>query len=70
MGKLSSLFEKVEKAYEDVEAKRLVVEETRAAFTAASDDLRKAETQLSELREETHKMLGGQESNSRAVVRS
>ncbi len=70
MGKLSGLFDKVEKAYDDVEAKRLVVEETSAAYNAAAQDLEKAEQQLRELREETNKMLGGQESNSRAVVRS
>lgn len=72
MGKISELFDKVGSAVEDVNAKRLVVEETKAKYDAASQDLASAEASLSSLRDELNTSLGDvlQPSKSRAVVRA
>lgn len=72
MAKITELFDKVGVAVDDVSAKRLVVEQTRAAYDAASQDLAKAEGNLSSLRDELNASLGDvlQPSNSRAVVRA
>lgn len=58
MAKISELWDKVEGAVEDVESKRLVVEQTGAAYRAASQDLSKSEANLTSLRDELNVRLG------------
>jgi hypothetical protein len=59
MVKLSQLFDKAQHAAKDVEDKKLVVEQTKAAFDAASQDLAKANAALESMRNEIHSALGG-----------
>jgi len=70
MVKLSQMFDKAQAAAKEVEDKKLVVEQTKAAFDAASQDLAKANATLEAMRNEVHQALGGVlgESNPRVTV--